>query len=95
VHAVVVLRQGESATLESIQSHCRERIAGYKIPRSVEFVDAAVVERRQGAQERAAQAPLEVALPAAMPQGSSFGVLGRRHPRGNLPVPIPQGVMKR
>ncbi|ABF09402.1 acyl-CoA synthetase (AMP-forming)/AMP-acid ligase II [Cupriavidus metallidurans] len=40
VHAVVVLRQGESATLESIQSHCRERIAGYKIPRSVEFVDA-------------------------------------------------------
>jgi len=40
VHAVVVLKQGASATLESIQAHCRELIAGYKIPRSAEFVDA-------------------------------------------------------
>ncbi|WP_454766201.1 long-chain-fatty-acid--CoA ligase [Cupriavidus campinensis] len=40
VHAVVVLKQGAGATLESIQAHCRELIAGYKIPRSAEFVDA-------------------------------------------------------
>ncbi|SPA54628.1 long-chain-fatty-acid--CoA ligase [Cupriavidus taiwanensis] len=40
VHAVIVLRQGASATLETIQSHCRERIASYKVPRSVEFVEA-------------------------------------------------------
>ncbi|SPB14596.1 AMP-dependent synthetase [Caballeronia novacaledonica] len=40
VHAVIVLKPGASATLESIQSHCRELIAGYKIPRSVDFVDA-------------------------------------------------------
>jgi len=39
VHAVVVLRQGASATLDTIQSHCRSLIAGYKVPRSVEFVD--------------------------------------------------------
>ncbi|AQV97427.1 fatty-acid--CoA ligase [Cupriavidus necator] len=40
VHAVIVLRQGASATFESLQSHCRERIASYKVPRSVEFVEA-------------------------------------------------------
>ena len=39
VHAVVVLKSGAEATLESIQGHCRELIAGYKIPRSAEFVD--------------------------------------------------------
>ncbi|TDF83802.1 long-chain-fatty-acid--CoA ligase [Pseudomonas sp. H9] len=40
VHAVVVLKPGMSATAEEIISHCRERIAGYKSPRSVEFRDA-------------------------------------------------------
>lgn len=40
VHAVIVLRQGASATLDTLQSHCRALIAGYKIPRSVEFVEA-------------------------------------------------------
>lgn len=40
VHAVVVLKPGASATLETIQAHCRTLIAGYKIPRSVDFVDA-------------------------------------------------------
>jgi acyl-CoA synthetase (AMP-forming)/AMP-acid ligase II len=37
VHAVVVLRQGQPLTLEQIVAHCRESIAGYKCPRSVEF----------------------------------------------------------
>ncbi|MGO4761696.1 long-chain-fatty-acid--CoA ligase [Cupriavidus sp. 2KB_3] len=40
VHAVVVLKSGAEATFESIQGHCRALIAGYKIPRSAEFVDA-------------------------------------------------------
>jgi acyl-CoA synthetase (AMP-forming)/AMP-acid ligase II len=40
VHAVIVLKVGASATLDEIQSHCRGLIAGYKVPRSVEFVDA-------------------------------------------------------
>ncbi|MBB3013250.1 long-chain-fatty-acid--CoA ligase [Cupriavidus alkaliphilus] len=40
VHAVIVLKPGASTTLESVQAHCRERIAGYKIPRSVEFAEA-------------------------------------------------------
>jgi len=37
VHAVVVLKPGATATAEAIQAHCRELIAGYKCPSSVEF----------------------------------------------------------
>jgi long-chain acyl-CoA synthetase len=35
VHAVVVLKPDVSLTAEEIIQHCRERIAGYKVPRSV------------------------------------------------------------
>ena len=37
VHAIVVLREGERANEAEIIEHCRERIAGYKVPRSLEF----------------------------------------------------------
>ena len=37
VHALVVLRDGVSASETEIIAHCREKIAGYKVPRSVEF----------------------------------------------------------
>ena len=37
VHAIVVLRPGATATSEQIQEHCRANIAGYKVPKSVEF----------------------------------------------------------
>jgi acyl-CoA synthetase (AMP-forming)/AMP-acid ligase II len=37
VHAVVVPRPGASLTAEQIIEHCRQRIAGYKLPRSVSF----------------------------------------------------------
>jgi acyl-CoA synthetase (AMP-forming)/AMP-acid ligase II len=40
VHAVVVLRAGAEATAEQIRQHVKSLIAGYKAPRSVEFVDA-------------------------------------------------------
>ncbi|KQP13167.1 long-chain-fatty-acid--CoA ligase [Pseudorhodoferax sp. Leaf267] len=40
VHAVVVLRAGEVLTADDLIAHCRTQIAGYKCPRSVEFVDA-------------------------------------------------------
>ncbi|MCA0243449.1 MAG: long-chain-fatty-acid--CoA ligase [Proteobacteria bacterium] len=36
VHAVVVVKAGASIDLASIQAHCREQIAGYKLPRSFE-----------------------------------------------------------
>ncbi|MFC2018481.1 class I adenylate-forming enzyme family protein [Chloroflexota bacterium] len=39
VRAVVVLKKGEAATPEEIMEYCRERLASYKRPRSVVFVD--------------------------------------------------------
>ena len=43
VAAVVQLREGTSPDLEEIQTHCRTKIAGYKIPREMHLV--AEVER--------------------------------------------------
>ena len=40
VHAVIILKPGIKASSEEIIAHCRERIAGYKVPRSVEFREA-------------------------------------------------------
>lgn len=37
VHAVIILKPGVHASQEQIIAHCRERIAGYKVPRSIEF----------------------------------------------------------
>ena len=40
VHGVVVLDRGAALSEAEIIAHCRARIAGYKIPRSVEFREA-------------------------------------------------------
>jgi acyl-CoA synthetase (AMP-forming)/AMP-acid ligase II len=40
VHAVVVLKQGQESTEADITGFCKQHLAGYKAPRSVEFVDA-------------------------------------------------------
>jgi long-chain acyl-CoA synthetase len=37
VHVAIVLKDGAGATEDQIITHCRELIAGYKLPRSVEF----------------------------------------------------------
>ncbi len=39
VHAVVQLKPGAEATAEDVIEFCRDRLAGYKRPRSVEFID--------------------------------------------------------
>jgi acyl-CoA synthetase (AMP-forming)/AMP-acid ligase II len=40
VKAIVVLHPGETATAEQIIGHARPRIAGYKLPKSVDFIAA-------------------------------------------------------
>jgi acyl-CoA synthetase (AMP-forming)/AMP-acid ligase II len=40
VKAVVVLRDGMPATAEEIIAFCRSRLGGFKLPRSVDFVEA-------------------------------------------------------
>ncbi|WP_018133175.1 fatty acid--CoA ligase [Effusibacillus pohliae] len=40
VKAVVVTKPGHSLTEEKLIRHCREKLANYKVPKSVDFVDA-------------------------------------------------------
>ena len=40
VHAVVTTKKGASATAEELIAFCKKHIAGYKAPKSVEFVDS-------------------------------------------------------
>jgi acyl-CoA synthetase (AMP-forming)/AMP-acid ligase II len=42
VAAVVEMRPGQAPTLKEIQDHCREVIAGYKVPREMHVVDRIV-----------------------------------------------------
>lgn len=37
VHAAIVLVEGASLTAEELQAHCRQHIAGYKLPRSFDW----------------------------------------------------------
>jgi long-chain acyl-CoA synthetase len=39
VHACVVLRDNKQATGEDLLEFCRDRLANYKVPRSIEFID--------------------------------------------------------
>jgi acyl-CoA synthetase (AMP-forming)/AMP-acid ligase II len=40
VHAVVVAREGAVVDPEALQAFCRERLAGYKVPKGIEVRDA-------------------------------------------------------
>ena len=40
IHAFVVLKAGQEVSAEDLTAHCRELIANYKCPRSIDFVDA-------------------------------------------------------
>jgi acyl-CoA synthetase (AMP-forming)/AMP-acid ligase II len=40
VHAVVVARPDQHVDAESLRQFCRQRLADYKCPRSIEVVDA-------------------------------------------------------
>jgi acyl-CoA synthetase (AMP-forming)/AMP-acid ligase II len=40
VRAVLALKPGQVAAAEELKAFCRERIAGYKVPRSIEFLKA-------------------------------------------------------
>ncbi|MBL0899090.1 MAG: long-chain fatty acid--CoA ligase [Reyranella sp.] len=39
VHAIIVPKPGATLTADEVMTHCREQIAGYKCPRSVDFRD--------------------------------------------------------
>jgi acyl-CoA synthetase (AMP-forming)/AMP-acid ligase II len=37
VHAIIVLQPGQSLEIQELLDHCRERIAGYKLPKGITF----------------------------------------------------------
>jgi len=39
VHAIVILRDGATVAEQDLISHCREQIAGYKLPKGITFRD--------------------------------------------------------
>ena len=39
VHAFVVLKDGVKEDVESLESYCRKRLAKYKVPKHIEFLD--------------------------------------------------------
>ena len=45
IKAVVVLAEGQSSTGAAIVARCRERLAGYKRPRYVEFLPTEAMPR--------------------------------------------------
>jgi long-chain acyl-CoA synthetase len=40
IKAFIVLREGEKATEEELIAHCKKHIAGFKCPKSVEFLES-------------------------------------------------------
>jgi long-chain acyl-CoA synthetase len=40
VHAIVALKPGQAATADELMTHCHARIANYKCPKSIAFVEA-------------------------------------------------------
>ena len=57
VHAVVVLVPGAAVTPEELREHCKGLIAGYKAPRSAEFIDALPVNGAGKVLKRDLRAP--------------------------------------
>jgi fatty-acyl-CoA synthase len=45
IKAVVILEPGESCTRDEVRAWCRERLAGFKVPRYVQFLDDSDVPR--------------------------------------------------
>ncbi|KRB73298.1 fatty-acid--CoA ligase [Nocardioides sp. Root190] len=57
VHAVVTLLPGHTATENELREHCKALVAGYKAPRSVDFIDALPLSPAGKVQKRELRAP--------------------------------------
>ena len=64
VKAVVQLKAGVSATAEELIDYCKERVAAYKYPRSVQFVDQLPMGPTGKILKRELKAQLEAAAKA-------------------------------
>src|SRR5258708_12379307 len=48
VKAVIYLKPGTSATEDEIRTYCKERLAGYKYPRVITFIDQPLPKNATG-----------------------------------------------
>jgi len=39
VKAYIIVKPGETLTKEEVTSYCREKLAAYKVPKEIEFID--------------------------------------------------------
>ena len=39
VHAIVVLNPGSSVSADELRTHCRQLIAGYKVPKAIDITE--------------------------------------------------------
>lgn len=69
VATVVRLREGRETTFESIQAHCQNEIAGYKVPRRLHIVDR-IIRSPSGKPDYRWAA--EVAAPWSTTEGDHF-----------------------
>ena len=81
VAAVVQPRPGASPTLDDLSSHCRTRIAGYKVPRELHLVDA-IVRSPSGKPDY----PWAQELVAALPEAGAYEHPARRLRPGAVPL---------
>jgi long-chain acyl-CoA synthetase len=67
VHAITVLRPEATPTEDQLLLHCRARIAGYKCPKTIEFLKEALPRSPTGkirkAELRAARSISETVIP--------------------------------
>ncbi|MFC9786318.1 long-chain-fatty-acid--CoA ligase [Rhodococcus sp. NPDC127528] len=61
VHAVIVTTPGGHASSDELRAHCRALIGSYKVPRSIEFVDALPVSGAGKILKRALRTPYSAA----------------------------------
>jgi acyl-coenzyme A synthetase/AMP-(fatty) acid ligase len=40
IKAFIVITAGQTLKINQVKAHCRDRLAAYKIPKHIEFVDA-------------------------------------------------------
>jgi 3-oxocholest-4-en-26-oate---CoA ligase len=69
VAAVVALRPDAAASADGLRSHCRESLAGYKVPARIEFVPVVVRSPSGKADYRWARGALAATAPAAPASG--------------------------
>src|SRR5262249_25564951 len=89
VAAVIQPREGAKPTLDAIQEHTRQHIAGYKVPREIHLVDR--IERSPSGKPDYPWAT-RVALGEITAPTWARRPLGGRWPDPPRPPPLPRGI---